>query len=120
MDRPDGREGGGGRLPPRQVVLHDVPAAVRLEVRIDRQMQLKRINADKPHLWKADIAASVDQFNQWFMQFAPQAFRSTRMKTTEHVKAALIATRDLRTLDAATLRANPSALPTLRMCTAPP
>ena len=80
----------------------------------------KRVNADKPHLWKADVAASVDQFNQWFMEFAPQAFRSTRIKTTEHVKAALLATRDLRALDAATLRANPSALPTLRMCTAPP
>jgi len=79
-----------------------------------------KINADKPHLWKADIAASVDQFNQWFMQFALQAFRTTRVKTTEHVKAALIATRDLRALDAATLRANPSPLPTLRMCTAPP
>lgn len=79
-----------------------------------------RVNADKPHLWKADVAASVDQFNQWFMEFAPLAFRSTRVKTTEHVKAALVATRDLRNLDAATLRANPSALPTLRMCTAPP
>ena len=31
----------------------------------------RRINADKPHLWKTDIAASVDQFNQWFMRFAP-------------------------------------------------
>jgi hypothetical protein len=83
-------------------------------------MKATRINADKPHLWKADIAASVDQFNQWFMQFAPQAFRSTRVKTTEHVKAALLATNDLHTLDAATLKANPGALPTLRMCTAPP
>jgi hypothetical protein len=83
-------------------------------------MQRNRINANKPHLWKADIAASVDQFNRWFMQFAPQAFRSTRVKTTENVKAALIATRDLRAIDAATLRAHPSALPTLRMCTAPP
>lgn len=79
-----------------------------------------KLNADKPHLWKADIAASVDQFNQWFMQFAPVAFRSTRAETTDHVKAALIATDDLRNLDAETLRANPSALPTLRMCTAPP
>jgi len=79
-----------------------------------------RINADKPHLWKSDIAASVDQFNQWFMRFAPEAFRSTRLKTTEHVKAALLATDDLRSIDVATLRANPSALPTLRMCTAPP
>jgi hypothetical protein len=79
-----------------------------------------KINADKPHLWKADVAASVDQFNQWFMRFAPEAFRSTRIKTTEHVKAALIATRDLRGIDCATLRGNPSSLPTLRMCTAPP
>ncbi|MBX3377877.1 MAG: XamI family restriction endonuclease [Phycisphaeraceae bacterium] len=83
-------------------------------------MALSKINADKPHLWKADVAASVDQFNQWFMRFAPEAFRSTRIKTTEHVKAALLATRDLRALDATTLRANPGALPTLRMCTAPP
>lgn len=83
-------------------------------------MAPEKVNADKPHLWKADVAASVDQFNQWFMQFAPRAFRSTRIKTTEHVKAALRATRDLRGLDCATLRANPSALPTLRMCTAPP
>jgi len=29
-----------------------------------RVMKPKRVNADKPHLWKADIAASVDQFNQ--------------------------------------------------------
>jgi hypothetical protein len=79
-----------------------------------------RINANKPQLWNADIAASVDQFNQWFMRFAPEAFRATRVKTTDHVKAALLATRDLQNLDAATLKANPSALPTLRMCTAPP
>ncbi len=86
----------------------------------DHQVAPARINADKPHLWKTDIAASVDQFNQWFMRFAPQAFRSTRVKTTEQVKAALLATRDLRGIDAATLRSNPGALPTLRMCTAPP
>ena len=53
-------------------------------------MKSQRINADKPHLWKADVAASVDQFNQWFMQFAPEAFRTTRVETTQHVKAALI------------------------------
>ena len=75
-------------------------------------MNPEQINADKPHLWKADIAASVDQFNQWFMRFAPEAFRSTRVKTTEHVKAGACSPRDdLRSLDAATLRANPSAPP---------
>lgn len=80
----------------------------------------RRINSDKPHLWKSDIAASVDQFNQWFIQFAPKAFRSTRVEVTKHVKAALLATRDLRSIDAATLKENPSGLSTLRMCTAPP
>ncbi len=73
-------------------------------------MMARRINADKPHLWKMDIAASVDQFNQWFIRFAPEAFRSTRVKTTGHVKAALLATRDLRNIDTATLKDNPSAL----------
>ncbi|ULA63263.1 MAG: Type-2 restriction enzyme SalI [Nitrospira sp.] len=83
-------------------------------------MKPKRINADKPHLWNADIAASVDQFNRWFMRFAPKAFRSTRKTTAGHVKAALLATHDLRRIDGATLKNNPSVLSTLRMCTAPP
>ncbi len=85
-----------------------------------KDMRKQLVNADKPHLWKEDIAASVDRFNQWFMKFAPEAFRSTRVQTTEHVKAALVATNDLRTLNPATLKANPGVLPTLRMCTAPP
>jgi hypothetical protein len=83
-------------------------------------MRPAKINANKPQLWKADIASSVDQFNQWFMIFAPEAFRSSRVKTTATVKAALLATNDLRNLDAPTLKANPGALSTLRMCTAPP
>lgn len=45
----------------------------------------KWVNADKPHLWKSDITASVDQFNQWFMRFAPDAFRSTRVNTSADV-----------------------------------
>lgn len=83
-------------------------------------MKFQRINADKPHLWKADVAASVDQFNQWFMQFAPEAFCTTRVETTQRVKAALVATNDLRTLTADILKAHPESLPTLRMSTAPP
>ena len=80
----------------------------------------KAINADKPHLWKADVAASVDQFNQWFLRFAPETFRATRRTTTDDVKAALLATRDLHDLTPAALRAAPAALSTLRMCSAPP
>ncbi len=83
-------------------------------------MRTRWINADKPYLWKADIAASVDRFNQWFIDFAPETFRTTRVETTEHVKRTLLVTNDLRTLNLATLKANPGVLPTLRMCTAPP
>jgi hypothetical protein len=80
----------------------------------------KYINADKPHLWKSDIAASVDQFNQWFIRFAPETFRATRRLTTERVKSALIATRDLHDITPSALKANPEVISTLRMCTAPP
>lgn len=44
------------------------------------------INADKPHQWKEDVAASVDMFNAWFMQAAPAAFRETRVKVTGEVE----------------------------------
>lgn len=50
----------------------------------------------------------------------PRRSGQPRLKTTENVKAALLATGDLRRLDIATLKANPSTVQTLRMCTAPP
>ena len=78
------------------------------------------INSDKPLQWKADIQASVDQFNQWFMVFAPKAFREARLKTTEEVEKSLLLTKDLTAIDAATIAANPQILPTLRMATCPP
>lgn len=78
------------------------------------------INADKPRLWKPDIAASVDQFNQWFIRFAPETFRNTRTTTTEKVKRALLATNDLHNITPAVLKASPEVISTLRMCTAPP
>jgi len=78
------------------------------------------INADKPHLWKADTRASVDQFNQWFMLFAPKAYRDTRKKTIENVEQGLALTTDLTKIDPATIKANPGILPMLRMATCPP
>ena len=78
------------------------------------------VNLDKPHLWKADVALSVDMYNEWFMKFAPQAFRSTRGKTTKAVEAALHATGNLTNIQPAMLRKHPEILPTLRMSTCPP
>ena len=78
------------------------------------------VNLDKPHLWKADVARSVDMYNDWFMRFAPHAFRSTRLQTTKDVEAALRATGNLTNVQPALLRAYPEILPTLRMSTCPP
>lgn len=78
------------------------------------------INRDKPDLWKADVAASVDQFNRWFIEFAPETFRSTRLTTTERVEKALLVTKDFASITTEFLRQNPAILPTLRMATCPP
>lgn len=78
------------------------------------------VNLDKPSQWKADVARSVDMYNEWFMTFAPQAFRSSRLQTTESVRAALHATANLTDLGPATMRSHPEILPTLRMSACPP
>ena len=78
------------------------------------------INADKPHLWKADTRASVDQFNRWFMKFAPKAYRDTRKKTIRSVEQGLKRSEDLTVITPEVIQAQPSILPTLRMSTCPP
>jgi len=78
------------------------------------------INANKPDRWKADIQASVDLFNNWFLEFAPKAYRDTRVEVTKQVEASLRLTSDLRQITPEILRGNPSVLPTLRMSTCPP
>lgn len=77
-------------------------------------------NLDKPHLWKSDIAQSVDMYNDWFMKFAPKAFRKTRLQTTKNVRATLRVTNNLKTITPSVLRMHPEILPTLRMSTCPP
>lgn len=78
------------------------------------------VNLDKPQQWKADILKSVDMYNDWFMKFAPQAFRTTRIQTTKDVEAALELTGNITNVQAAVMRKNPEILPTLRMSTCPP
>ncbi|HEY9823344.1 MAG TPA: XamI family restriction endonuclease [Candidatus Sericytochromatia bacterium] len=78
------------------------------------------VNADKPHLWKPDIALSVDFYNNWFMQFAPKAYRDTRIATTQQVESALAETANLTNITSALLGQHPEVLPILRMAAAPP
>lgn len=78
------------------------------------------VNANKPERWRLDIAQSVDFYNDWFMQFAPRAYRETRASTTEQVISALKLTANLTNIEPALLQRSPSILPMLRMATAPP
>jgi hypothetical protein len=78
------------------------------------------VNRDKVDLWKADVAKSVDFYNEWFMTFAPKAFRDTRIETTKQVEEALTWTENLTNILPETLICHPSALSMLRMTTCPP
>lgn len=78
------------------------------------------INLDKPKLWKADIARSVDMYNSWFMKFAPKAFRENRVKTAKQVEDALVLTKNLASIMPEVLKRSPEVLPILRMSTCPP
>jgi hypothetical protein len=62
------------------------------------------INFDKPNKWKDDILKSVDMYNEWFIEFAPEAFRNTRLKTTEEVVDTLLKTSHLKNISPAIIK----------------
>jgi hypothetical protein len=78
------------------------------------------VNLDKPDQWKANIAQSVVMYNDWFMKFAPQVFRTTQSQATNDVESAFHATSNLTNIKPVLLRQRPDVLPTLRMSTCPP
>lgn len=78
------------------------------------------INSDKLHLWKADIAQSIDFYNDWFLRFAPATYRKQRVIRTKEVLEAFEKTANLTKVTPDVLRESPGLLPILRMATAPP
>lgn len=86
----------------------------------DKRRITMGINRDKPDLWKGDIIQSVDLYNSWFMEFAPRAFRETRVSTASSVEHALINTNYLQDISIELLKNHPEVLPILRMSTCPP
>lgn len=78
------------------------------------------VNLDKPQRWKEDTQRSVDYYNDWFLNFAPNAYRETRAKTTRYVEDILQRTNNLKTLTEGILLQHPDALEMFRMATAPP
>jgi hypothetical protein len=78
------------------------------------------INSDKPHLWERDIQVSVKQYNDWFLQAGPEAYRDTRRDTVGEVEAAFEQTSGMTRINPSVLWNNPAIVRTLRMSTAPP
>lgn len=78
------------------------------------------VNANRSDRWKADIAQSVDLYNNWFMRFAPEAYRTERITATVSVESAMSDTDNLRKIQPVALRLSPVVLKMLRMATAPP
>ncbi len=78
------------------------------------------INADKVLQWKKDIEVSVDFYNEWFINFAPKAYRDTRAHTAKAVLESLEELNDLTEITPQKLLQNPEAIAILRMCTIPP
>ncbi len=79
-----------------------------------------KLNADKPHLWKADVERSIDFYNDWFLRFAPTTYRDQRKIRTKEVREAFELTDNLSTISPEFLTQNPGVLSMLRMTTAPP
>lgn len=59
-------------------------------------------------------------YNEWFLRFAPEAYRTTRVQTTQLVEDALVQTRDLHNVSSMVLRSYPGVIRVLRSATAPP
>jgi hypothetical protein len=78
------------------------------------------VNLDKPQRWKADTQLSVDDYNRWFLEYAPITYRETRAHATVYVEDILLRTDNLRRLTGGLLFQHPDALEMLRMSTSPP
>jgi len=78
------------------------------------------MNCDKTAQWKDDYLRSIDFYNDWFLHFAPLAFRTQREVKAKDVNRAFRLTHNLRHINAAVLRRHPEVLPVLRMALAPP
>lgn len=54
------------------------------------------VNSNQPLKWKADTFASVDFYNDWFLNFAPKTFRDSRFNATKVVEKSFMDTDFLR------------------------
>lgn len=77
-------------------------------------------NRENTSIWKQDVQSSVDMYNDWFLNFAPKAFRETRVETTKEVEKSLLESNYLKNISRELIESNPKFLSVLRMSTCPP
>lgn len=78
------------------------------------------INNKRIEQWKADVLQSVEYYNNWFLNFAPQTYVKERLIATKEVEKAFHLTEDLAQISPEVIVSSPSLLHILRMVTAPP
>lgn len=78
-----------------------------------------QINRNNPDIWKEDTRKSVEQYNQWFLDFAPETYIRERKTATANVHRTIIDTEYFN-ITADTLLKHPEAITILRMATTPP
>lgn len=78
------------------------------------------INRKNPDKWNEDIQKSVAFYNNWFVNFAPPAFRNARKISIAKVNDAFRRFRGLQDLSDDLLIDSPPLLTILRMMTCPP
>lgn len=77
-------------------------------------------NIRQTDLWKTDSWKSVECYNNWFTNFAPQAFLTARKGSLNKVLEMFSITNDLRSITIDNILLYPTIMKVLRMVTAPP
>jgi hypothetical protein len=78
------------------------------------------VNNNKPDEWKKDILLSVDFYNSWFVEYAPEVYRNNRKALSQRVTSAMEITGDFSKITPAALKEHPETLSVLRMSMCPP
>lgn len=83
-------------------------------------MIIREANIRRPSLWKQDSWTSVEYYNQWFMSFAPNAFKEARKNVLKKVLLTFEVTNNLLDISSERVFQTPQIIEVLRMVTAPP
>lgn len=80
-------------------------------------MDINRKNTDH---WKSDSADSVDYYNDWFLRFAPRAFKRAREQALREVRAVFDELEGQGPISAEVLLRCPRLVSVMRQMTCPP